>query len=183
MTLSRERRYILLGGAVLLLIGLIYRYAPSVEGLFSSAEATALKEQKLANYRRIAQKRQALETQLEALRQTLRRAESGLLAGKTPALAAVEVQNMIKRIVEEKGAQVRSIRVLRPQGEEEGAYVGIPVQATVLSNIRQLKEVLYAIESSGNLFHVRELRVRAVGRRKQEDQIQSTLTVEGFFKK
>ena len=130
---------------------------------------------------RIARKRQALETHLDALRHTLRRAESGLLSGKTPALAAVEVQNMTKRIVEEKGAQVRSIRVLRPQEGEEGIYVGIPVQATVLSNIRQLKDVLYAIESSENLFHVRELRVRAVGRRKQEDQIQSTLTIEGFL--
>jgi hypothetical protein len=183
MTLSKERRYILIGGALLLLLGLVYRFAPTVEGVFGSGEVTALKEQKLANYRRIARKRQALETQLDMLRQTLRRAESGLLSGKTPALAAVEVQNMIKRIVEGKDAQVRSIRVLRPQGGEEGVYVGIPVQATVLSNIRQLKDILYAIESSENLFHVRELRIRAVGRRKQEDRIQSTLTIEGFFKK
>ena len=90
MTLSRERRYILIGGALLLLLGMLYRFTPSLEGIFGSGEATALKEQKLANYRRIARKRQALEMQLDVLRQTLRRAESGLLSGKTPALAEVE---------------------------------------------------------------------------------------------
>ena len=117
------------------------------------------------------------------MKQSLRQAETGLLSGKTPALAAVEVQNLMKRIVGEKGAQIRTIRVLRPEGKDEGAYVGIPVQATLQSNIRQLKDVLYDIESSDTLLHIRELRVRAIGRKRQLDQIQSTLTVEGFLKK
>jgi hypothetical protein len=183
MTLSKERKYILILGGILLLLGLIYRYTPSLEGIFTPDDTIELKEQKLDNYRRIAKKRKALEAQLASLRQSLRRAEAGLLSGKTPALAAVEVQNLIKRLVNEKGAQIRTIRVLRPKAEGEGVYVAIPVQATLQSNIRQLKDVLYGIETSRHLLHVKDLRVRAIGRRRQPDQIQSTLTVEGYLKK
>ena len=57
MTLSKERKYILIVGGILLLLGLIYRYAPSLEGIFTPDDTIELKEQKLENYRRIAKKR------------------------------------------------------------------------------------------------------------------------------
>ena len=182
MKLSKERKVILLIGAVLLVPALIYRYAPPLEGLLAFGEATAVREEKLASYRRIAKKRVALEAHLNALKSLLTKAEDGLLSGKTAALAAVEVQNILKRIVTAKGAQVRTMRVLTPKEESEGAYLGILVQATIQSNVRQLKDVLYDIENSRILLNIQELRVRSARRRYSEDQLQSTITVAGYLK-
>ncbi len=182
MKLNRERKIILAVGGVLLALALAYRFAPPLEGVLALGDATSLREEKLASYRRIAKKRAALEAHLNSLQGTLAAAESGLLTGKTAALAAVEVQNIVKQIVTSKGAQVRTMRVLTPEAKGEGAYLGVPVQATIQSNVRQLKDVLHDIENSPTLLNIQEVRVRSVRQRNQEDQLQSTLTVAGFVK-
>jgi hypothetical protein len=181
-TLTRERKIILIGGAILLLLGLIYNLAPSVQGMLSEDETLGLKEQKLMKYTAKVNEKASLTQQEKALRNRLKRIEAGLLTPKTPALAAVDIQTMVRDIAASYGAEVKTMRILNAVSEEDQAYVAIPVEVTLSSSVRQLVEVLYGIETSNRLLHVADITARAAGGRKG-DTILSTMTVEGFMKK
>ncbi|MDM8522736.1 type II secretion system protein GspM [Desulfococcaceae bacterium HSG8] len=191
--MTKERKYILIGGAILLLIGAIYRFGPAdFDGFHPLGEEISLKERKLVKYRQMVQERNELDGKLIALNRSLERAETGLLTGETPSLAAVDIQNILNEIGSRSEVEITSMRVLAPKNhlardkgvtEESpaGQYTGIPVQISIVSTIRQLKELLYGIETSSKFLRVTEMKVRA--RDRQVKKIYSTFTVEGFMKK
>ena len=72
--------------------------------------------------------------------------------------------------------------LLKPENEDQSKYMVIPVQFSITSTIRQLKEVLYRIESSPRYLIVKTIKVSAA-HSGQAEQIKSTLTVAGFMKK
>lgn len=180
--LTRERKIILIGGAILLLLGLIYNLAPSVRRMFAEDESLALKEEKLTRYLAKVSEKTSYAQQAKALENRLRRIEAGLLTPKTPALAAVDIQTMIRDIAVRYGAEVKTMRILSAASSDDNAYVAIPVEVTLSADIRQLVEVLYGIETSSRLLHVVDLTARSAGRR-SGDTILATMTVEGFMKK
>lgn len=181
--MNKERKIILIVGAILLLIGAIYRFGPDPESLFSANKEIELKTKKLARYRQLVQERNSLEEKRLALTRTLERAESALLTGDTPALAAVDIQNLINDIAGRSDIDIRTLRVLKPPEDEEESYLmAIPVQVSLTGEIRQLKQLLYRIVSASKILKITELRIRAVNPRKPE-AIQATFTVSGYMKK
>jgi len=177
---NKEKRYILIAGTALLLLGLIYRFSPGLDFFHSSQEEILLKKKKLFKYRQLVQEKNVFEKKLISLNRTLDRAESALLKGKTSALAAVELQNILKKMTGESQVGIKTMRVLKPEETEKEKYLGILVQFTFASTTRQLKEILYKIETSAKLLAIRELRIRNF-RRRQAGQIQTTIVAEGFM--
>jgi len=180
--LTNERKVILIIGAILLLLGLIYNLAPSFSGWLAEDETLGLKEQKLLKYKAKVNEKASFSQQEKSLQSRLRRIETGLLTPKTPALAAVDIQTMVRDIAVRYGAEIKTMRILSAVPEDDQAYVAIPVEVTLSSSIRQLVEVLYGIETSTRLMHVADITARAAGGR-SGDTILSTMTVEGFMKK
>ena len=181
-TLTKERKIILLVGAVLLLLGLIYNLAPRVQGLVARNETLSLKEEKLLKYMAKVKQKASVEKQEKALRNRLRRVEAGLLTPTTPALAAVDIQTMIRDIAVQHEAEVKTMRILSAGALEDDDYIAIPVEVTLTATVGQLVEVLYGIETSNRILHVADITARAAGGRRSAT-ILATLTVEGFMKK
>lgn len=179
--MTKERKYILIIGAVLLLVGLVYRLMPE-NGTVSQDNDIAVKQEKLAKYREIAAQRAALEAELTTLKEQLKQAEAGLSSGDTPALASADIQNIISKIAEKSHAEVSAVRVLKAEEAENKDYLKLPIQLTLMSDTRQLKDFLYEIEASPKILKVAEMSVRVI-RTKPDEQIQTTLTVNGYMKK
>jgi hypothetical protein len=57
-------------------------------------EELKLKELKLAKYRQKLLEKKVLDRELSTLENTVKQAEVGLLTGKTPSLAAAEIQEI-----------------------------------------------------------------------------------------
>jgi Tfp pilus assembly protein PilO len=182
LKINKERKIILLVGAVVILAGILYRFFPVFESMESLEQEIVLKQKKLQKYRQMVQERNELESRLISYNRIIERAESALLEGETSALAAVDIQNILSEITGKSDLEVLTMRVLKPEGEEEDLYTTIPVQITLRCTVRQLKEVVYQIESAPKLLRIGDLRVRVV-RGKIEGQVQATLTVEGYTKK
>jgi Tfp pilus assembly protein PilO len=180
--LDRQKKILLVIGTVILFIGVIYRFFPFFENIESLDNEILLKEKNLTKYHQMVRERNDLEAKLESLNQIIENAESGLLEGKTPALAAVDIQNILKEITDKSDMEVLTMRVMKPENKEEDVYIIIPVQITIRSSVRQLKEVIYQIESSSRLLKVSDCRVRVI-RGRVEGQVQATLTVQGFMNK
>lgn len=180
--MNKERKYLLIGGAILLLIGAVYRFLPDLETMFSSHNEIFIKEKKLVKYRNMVQEKKRLQTQLMAVNKELVRAETGLLTGGTPALAAVDIQNTLNEIADRSKTEIKTMRVLTVKIPEQGEYVSIPVQITLDAGIRQLKEIIYRIENSSKLLVIKNARMY-LSNINRLDSIQSTFTIEGFMRK
>jgi Tfp pilus assembly protein PilO len=180
--LDKQKKTLLIIGAVVLFIGAIFRFFPFFENIESLDDEISLKEKNLIKYRQMLRERNDLEARLVSLNRVIENAESGLLDGKTPALGAVDVQNILKEITDKSDMEVLSMRVMKPENKEEDIYMTIPVQITIRSSIRELKEFFYQLESSSTLLKVSDCRIRVI-RGRIEGQVQATLTVQGFMKK
>jgi hypothetical protein len=180
--ISKERKYILIGGGVLLLLGLLYRFFPIIQDLQPAGSEIILKKQQIAKYLKKIQKRDKLESRLTTLNRNLARAELGLLTGETTALAAVDIQNILSEITKKIDIEIKTMRVIKSVDLENMNYLSIPVQFTLKSTIRQLKDLLYKIESSPKFLTISNIKIRNTSG-KQPEQIQSTITVSGFLKK
>ncbi len=179
--LTRERKWIVGIGAVLLLAGLIYRFHPVLTGLWPGEEEALIKAKKIAKYHETIENSGDLEGRLVSLTRTLERFESRLLAGDTAALAAVDIQNILGDITGRAGVEIRTVRVLRPEELKDRNYIRIPVQFLVTCSVRQLRDILYGIESSPRILVFERVQISAVGRG-GGDQVQADIIVAGYMR-
>ena len=177
---------LLIVGALLLSIGAIYRFYPTIKGIFFLEEEIAVKTRQLRKFQKIEAEKRRLEASVASLVRSIDVAESGFLNGQTPALAAVDIQNLVNNIARRSEVEIQRMRVLAPrENEEENEalrnYVRVPVQVTLNGNIRQIKEILYGIESSPKLLSMDELRIRVVSRQDPRNLF-CLFTVSGLMK-
>jgi hypothetical protein len=163
------------------LLGLAYRVLPLL-GSISSNEETMLKERQVVKYRQAAQERTALEEKSSTLKQTLEQLGSGVLNGETPSLAAADIQKIVDEISSRSEVSIKAVRVLKPEQSSFESYLNIPVELSFNCSIRQLKEILYRIDTSPKYLTVSKAQINVV-EGSRYDQVQVFLTVTGVMKK
>jgi hypothetical protein len=178
--LTRERKWIVGIGAVLLLAGLIYRFHPVLTGLWPGEEEALIKAKKISKYHETIQNSGDLEGRLVSLTRTLERFESRLLAG-TPPLSPPWTSRTSWGHHGKGGVDIRTVRVLRPEELKDRDYIRIPVQFLVTCSVRQLRDILYGIESSPRILVFERVQIGAMG--KGGDQVQADIIVAGYMKK
>lgn len=180
MELTRERKYILLAGAILLLCGLLYRFYPSMAGVFAVDETVAVKQEQVRKYQAIIAKKKGLQKKKRLLRKRLQEHEKTLLTGTTASLAAANLQEFIKQVAAAGNIQIDTMRVMSARQEEGSGYTLVPVRFAIYSDIQQLKDLLVQIESAPKLLIVQELRIDSRAER-VPGRIRSIMTVEGVM--
>ncbi len=138
----------------------------------SSREATLdARRRLLAQCPRLIEELAEVTTNLE--RQTQR-----LLPGGTAALAASELERIVKEVAAAANADVRSDRLLPPI--ELTGLQEVPIELTVAGSIRDPVELLSKIDQTSRLLPVKDRKVRvvAVG---QPREVLTTPTVAGYL--
>ncbi len=188
ITADKKRKYLILCG-ILLLIMTIYKYIVHPAFLYVDrlGEEIVLKHKMLSGYKKVIYGKTDLTYKLSFIKKELTRAGAGLLNGNTPALASVEIQNRLNKIVTKSGVELKSMKILDPVVTDY--YTMLPVQYNIVSDTRSLRDMLYRIENSPTYLIIKELRVRVRKKRtrfrdKQNNyEINSTLTITGYMKK
>jgi hypothetical protein len=179
---DKRRRSLLIAGAVLLCFGFVFWVSPFLEGIPGGETDIAAQKKRVAKYRQTVKGRAELEGRLVSLNKSLEAAEAGLLTGKTPALAAVDIQNVLNEIALGSGVEMRSVQVQKPQPKDAEQYVTVSVQFSASMTIRQLKDILYKIEASPKYFlTVERIGISVVGAA-GTGQIRCDITVSGIMK-
>jgi len=184
LIVDKRRRYLLIAGAVLLLFGLAFWLFPFFEGIQGGQTDFAAQKKRVAKYRQTVKGRGELEARLVSLNKSLEQVEAGLLTGKTAALAAVDIQNILNEIALGSGVEIKSVQVLTSQNQKQDAelYISVPVQFTVSATIRQLKDILYKIEASPKFFLTVERIGISVAGAGGPGQMRVDITVSGIMK-
>ncbi|MBC8466216.1 MAG: hypothetical protein H8D55_00090 [Deltaproteobacteria bacterium] len=176
-----QRKYIFIVLTVLFFLALVYRFFPFIQEVVSPAQEIALKEGKLMKYRKIVAAGRDVDKRLDSLNRSLKQLESGLLSGKTASLAAVEIQKTLHEIAGKSSVQVMSVKVLKPEDSGQKGYLCIPVDFYIRPTIRQLKEILYRIETFPKYLTVKKMRTRFYTNK--ERRFRCNITIAGFMKK
>lgn len=179
---ERRIRRILLVGIVLLSAAAIYRFYPLYAGLRNGQGDLNITRKSIAKYRQVVEGKSMLESRLTQLAQALARAEERLVQGKTEALAAVAIQNMLNEIVLASGVEIKRMQVLKADDrEQEAPYVSVPVQFSAVLTVRQLQDILYKIETCPKFYlTVQWIRIEAGS---GGGQIRCDLAVAGIMKR
>ena len=173
-----QRKYVLIVLAILVFLAVVYRFLPFFQELVSPDQKIELRERKLIKYRKMVETGQDLDKRLAVSNKTFKELEARLLTGKTPALAAVEIQKIFHKIANKSNVQVKKVKILKPRELDQESYLSIPVEFFILPTIRQLKEILYRIESSPKHLTVRKVRTQYSG-----NQSRCYITIAGFMKR
>lgn len=179
--LNRERLFLLVIGAILLVIGGMYRYYPALAALNPGTDI-AIKKKQIAAYKKRFGAGFATDANRRQLENRLKQAETGLLLGNTAALAAVDIQNTIRKIADQLGIEVQTMKVLKTDEDESSPYMQIPVQFSFKSTIRQAVEALHRIETSPKTLILIGVKL-SDNHRQKRGQIKVSLTLAGLMAK
>jgi general secretion pathway protein M len=116
-------------------------------------ERIASLSHRVEQYQRLAQDREALQQALEQ-RKRIDAAKAYYLAERNPALAAAELQGLVKRAVEQAKGELISTQVTGGQRATE-----VIVKVQVRGDIRTLQRMLHALESARPIVFVNNLSV------------------------
>jgi transposase len=179
-TLSRRERLLVGGAAVVLGVvgGFTFAVQPVLEHNRATAELVPARAQALEQRRDLVARRQGIAAEVEAAGQRLERAGTRLLASGPPAVAASELQKLVKDMAAQAKTEVRSERILEPR--ERGELLEIPIEIAVSGEIRQLVDLLARLEAAPKLLTVQDLRVRVVNIAQPRDLL-ATVTLSGYL--
>ena len=176
--LSRTLAVVLLG--VALLGGARLVVAPLLAAWRDAAAEIEQAEFLLQRYRALAEQRTALADRL-AEQQELAASAAGYLQGPSDALAAAQLQDRVKTVVEGAGGELRSTQILAASAVEVDATIrrtALRVQFVV--TIAGLAETLYELETGQPYLLIDELTVREQrtrSRRRNEPETETQLDV------
>jgi len=175
------KKYFLIISAILLFFGVVYRFLPFFQELVSPGEEIELKEARLIKYQKMVENSKGLDETLVTLNGTVKKLETGLLAGKTPSLAAAEIQKILREITDRNKVNIKTMKVLKPEEVDLKYYLSVPIEFVINADIRQLKEILYGIANSQVYLKVRKM--RSLYYRGSARSFRSFITVAGFMRK
>ena len=141
--------------------------APTLEAYGRTQSDVREKVKQLEHYQRVASTRRAVEAQLAELE--VRQAESGVyLSGATDALAAAELQDRVKAIIQASGGALTSTQALPVKTEGTLRRVSVRVQFT--GTIEALHQAVYDLETYKPYLMIDNIDVRNRQRRRRADQ-------------
>jgi type II secretory pathway component PulM len=178
--LSPRERAVVVGGAAILGAVAVWLLVvtPLLDRNTATPDLVPERERLLVRRMDLLTRRAQIATELESANARLERLNARLLTAAAPAVAASELQKLVKDMAAEAKTDIRSERILPP--EERGELLEIPIEIAVSAEIRQLVDLLARVEGSQKLLTVKDLRVRVVNV-SQPRELLATLTVSGFI--
>lgn len=180
-TTSREKIFLYVGGA---LFGFAIIYLLIVKPVYRKhLEIQSKIEQKgmlLDRYRAILKRDDQRKKRVLYIKKQSDRMAKVLLVSTKPSLAASELQAILEDIIKKTRTTITNIKNNRPIEKE--AFYQIPIEITVESTLRELKDIIYQIENSGKFLFVRDLNIRLV-KSGNPEKLKVKFIIDGFAKK
>jgi type II secretory pathway component PulM len=173
-----------LSGFLLLLLLYLAVVEPLINLENAWSEDLSRKEQILTHYQALLANKEKFAAHVQSLQSTLAATNKQMLSGGNPAVAAADLQEILKNLLKTAGAQSLAIKVLPPK--ERGSYQEVPILIQLTANIEQLFNILYDLEHNQKLLVVTELNInvsRSEAMKEEIPNLRADLIVAGMIKK
>jgi Tfp pilus assembly protein PilO len=179
-SLSRRERTLVV--AAVLLAGGIAGYAYLLEPFRAEnrrvADLIPAREDWLEQRQAQISQRAALERELGEVSGRVDAERARLLNGPTPAVAAAELQKLVRDMGMNSGMEIRSQRLLTDTKKE--GLQEVPIEVTAAGGIRESLNFLYQLERTPKLVTVRDVKLRAASTGQPRELI-LTISLSGYL--
>jgi len=173
-----------LGGFLLLLLVYFVVVEPLINLEKDWSQELNRKEQILTHYQALLANKDQVAGRLQALQTMLAATNKQMLAGGNTAVAAADLQEILKNLIKTSGAQTLAIKIL--PSKERGPYQEVPILVQLTASIEQLLNILYQVEHNQKLLVVAELNInvsRAEAMKEDIPNLRADVVVSGIIKK
>ncbi|MBF0609060.1 MAG: type II secretion system protein GspM [Candidatus Magnetobacterium sp. LHC-1] len=161
--MSRRKLIILIIIMLVLAGGVLYDnvYRVALERRDDVADRKALKIKKIKDYRATVAQKKTLEEIHEDYKNNIEQITNYVIHGKTPALAAADLQSIIQSTITPRGGNITRFNVKQPESTPPFQVINIEMDVTCPS-ISVLNDVLYEIETRKPFLYIKKLDIRPV---------------------
>jgi Tfp pilus assembly protein PilO len=176
---GRERIISIIGlVALVLILGWEFGVSPALERGRAAAQLAPVRRDVLSRRYDLLARKSAIARELEVTNQRLAQLAERFLPGATPAVAASELQKLVKDVAAQAKTEVRSERIL--PAVERGELLEVPIEVTVSGEIADLVTLLRQLDTTPRLLSIQDVRIRVVNV-SQPRELFTTLTLSGFI--
>jgi type II secretory pathway component PulM len=181
---QRRLAWILGGG-----LALLFLYLAVISPIISLEEAWSQelvrKRQLVSKYQALLENKAKVDQANKAMKTAVSQMEGQFLTGANPAVAAADLQEILKNLASNHGATLTSTKILTAR--DAGAYLEVPVQVQLSGTVAQLVTILYNLEHHKKFLFIPEMEVNSPrwvsGTQKETSSLQVNLVVSGIIKK
>lgn len=148
--LSVTQRRAIAVGLLGLVLSVLYWVvaAPVLDRYRESGVALADLRKRLTGFQRVAAGREALKRQFDGVKGRVATQQRGYLKGKTRSLAAAEMQEHVKRMVESNGGRLNSIQIVQSaRGKEQDPREPVTIKVQMTGSTTTAQKVFHALEA------------------------------------
>ena len=138
-----------------------------------------LKSKMLGRYDEFAKTEKDIEEELGQVEKQVEAIQAKLLPGETPQIMAASLQEMLKKLSEKNGIQIRSFRIGEPKELNFFLRVPVIIEINPTKSMSSLTYFLYDIENAEKFLVISDLNLTAPNMR-NPTEVQGNLTVTGF---
>jgi len=138
-----------------------------------------LKTKMLGRYDEFVKTEKDIEEELGQVEKQVEAIQAKLLPGETPQIMAASLQEMLKKLSERNGIQIRSFRIGEPKELNFFLRVPVIIEINPTKSMSSLTYFLYDIENAERLLVISDLNLTAPNMR-NPTEVQGNLTVTGF---
>ena len=177
---GRKKNLLLLLVAVVLVV-VIYEFgvAALLESQRKVRDELGLKTKMLGRYDEFMKTGKEIEDELGQVESQVETIQAKLLPGETPQIMAANLQEMLKKLSEKNGIQIRSFRIGEPKELIFFLKVPVIIEINPTKSMSSLTYFLYDIENADKFLVISDLNLTAPNMR-NPTEVQGNLTVTGF---
>lgn len=184
MTPQQRRLAWILGGGLAILLVYLAVVSPIISLEDSWSQELVRKRQLLAKYQALLDNKAKVDQAHAAMKTAIAQMEGQFLTGGNPAVAAADLQEILKNLTSSHGVILTSTKILTPR--DAGSYQEVPVQVQISGTVAQLVTILYNLEHHKKFLFITDLEVNAprwMAGTQKEAMLQVNLIVSGVIKK
>jgi len=177
---GRNKNLLLLLLAAVLVV-LIYEFGvvALLESQRKVRDELGLKTKMLGRYDEFVRTGKEIEVELGQVESQVEALQAKLLPGDTPQIMAANLQEMLKKLSEKNGIQIRSFRIGEPKELNFFLRVPVIIEINPTKSMSSLTYFLYDIENADKFLVISDLNLTAPNMR-NPTEVQGNLTVTGF---
>ncbi len=179
-----SRRNLLFLLLVVIAAALVVQFAiaPIVGSQKKVREEIVLKKKMLSRYQEYVKSGKNIEEEMNQVAQQVETIQSKLLPGETAQISAANLQEILKKLSEKNGIQIRSFRIGEPKDLNFYSKIPVIIEINPTKSVSSLTYFLSDIEHYEKLLLITDIDMTAPNMR-NPTEVQGNLTVVGISKK
>ncbi|NWG04112.1 MAG: hypothetical protein HXY44_14760 [Syntrophaceae bacterium] len=154
---------------------------PLSEAAKKSEEEILLKKKVLIKYQEFLQNRKTFEEELERTSKVYEAIQQRLLQGETVQLGSAHLQEIVKRLSDKNGINLRSFRILEPKEMNVYRKISMQIEFNPVPSLLNLSQFIYDIEHDQKELMISEMDLMALNPR-MPNSIQGSFVISGLMR-